>query len=164
MALKICNECKTKYQDQDAENFGHCPKCDSTFFTLASLREETSSRPDKTNDFQSKLPKNSINSVNSTNEQYAQVADIERLIAAQNKTTHAIRAFVRFLFIQLSGITAAALVWYISLLFVDQERCFDYGENCDGNIFLQIVALGIWVGTVIYSSAAGWEELEKSEV
>jgi hypothetical protein len=110
-----------------------------------------------------------------TSDSNAQVADIDRLIAAQhkailaliqsqNKTTHAVRAFVRFLFIQLSGITAAAFVWFISLLLVDEERCFDYGENCSGNVPLQFVAIGIWIGTVIYSSAAGWSELEKSDV
>lgn len=168
MNIKKCQDCKNEYQDQDGEHFGHCPKCDSTYFTLVSLREVPTvpSKKPMAKDLRSELP---------TSDSNTQVADIDRLIAAQdkailaliksqNKTTHAVRAFVRFLFIQLSGITAAAFVWFISLLFVDEERCFDYGENCSGSIPLQFVAIGIWIGTVIYSSAAGWSELEKSDV
>ena len=86
------------------------------------------------------------------------------LIAAQNKTTHAVRAFVRFLFIQLSGLTAAGLVWYISLLFIDQGECINYGDKCDGNAFLQLLAIAIWIGTVIFSSNAAWSELGKSDI
>ena len=86
------------------------------------------------------------------------------LIAAQNKTTHAVRAFVRFLFIQLSGLTAAGLVWYVSLLFIDQGECLNYGDKCDGNAFLQLLAIAIWIGTVIFSSNAAWSELGKSDI
>ncbi len=39
MSKKRCEECRTEYQDQDGRHFGHCPKCDSTYFTLVSLRE-----------------------------------------------------------------------------------------------------------------------------
>jgi hypothetical protein len=175
MTLKKCNDCKTEYQDQDAQRFGHCPNCDSTFFSLVSLREvaSTTTENSKGKDFQSTASKTSSSSgspksignfVGPKNEQHGQFADIERLIAAQNKTTHAIRAFVRFFFIQLTGLTAAAFVWYVSLFFVDQQQCFDYGDNCNGNLLLQVIAIGIWVGTVIYSSAEGWSELEKSKV
>lgn len=170
MTLKRCNDCKTEYQDQDGERFGHCPKCDSTFFNIVSLIPVVIPRPP-----QPLEPISPPRLIIPEPEQAAQVTDIDKLIAAQdkavraliksqNKTTHAVRAFVRFLFIQLSGLTAAAFVWFMSLLFVDPEQCFEYGEKCDGNTPLQFVAFGIWVGTVIYSSAAGWSELEKSDL
>jgi len=76
----------------------------------------------------------------------------EDLIRAQNRTTHAVRAFVRFLFIQLSGITFAVLLWNLSL------------ADEDENAFLQFLAVVVWIVAVIWSSKAGWEELEKSAV
>jgi hypothetical protein len=166
--LKKCQDCKNEYQDQDAKHFGHCPNCDSTFFTLVQLREVPTSTSKKpvAKDLRSELP---------TSESYAQVTDIDRLIAAQNKTTldliaaqnkttHAVRAFVRFLFIQLSGLTLVFFAWQLSLQFIDPYECARFGDKCDGNLFLQVVAIGIWIGTIIYSSAAGWSELEKSNV
>jgi hypothetical protein len=78
--------------------------------------------------------------------------DFEDLIRAQNRTTHAVRAFVRFLFIQLSGITFAVLLWNLSL------------ADEDGNAFLQFLAVVVWIVAVVWSSKAGWEELEKSAV
>jgi hypothetical protein len=91
-------------------------------------------------------------------------ASLDDLVRAQNRTTHAVRAFVRFLFIQLSGITFAVLLWNVSLAFVDQHDCLQYGDNCNGNAFLQFLAGVVWIVSVIWSSRAGWEELEKSNV
>lgn len=91
-------------------------------------------------------------------------ANLDDLVRAQNRTTHAVRAFVRFLFIQLSGITFAVLLWNISLAFVDQQECFRSGEKCNGNAFLQFLAAVVWIVSVVWSSKAGWEELEKSNI
>lgn len=79
-------------------------------------------------------------------------ANLDDLVRAQNRTTHAVRAFVRFLFIQLSGITFAVLLWNISLA---------WGN---GNAFLQFLAAVVWIVSVVWSSKAGWEELEKSNI
>jgi hypothetical protein len=169
MNLKKCRDCETEYHDQEAKHFGHCPKCDSGFFTIVSPQDTT----------QIDDSKNRTKAIRSDHASHVGavpgLTDIEKLItaqkeftfsliAAQNKTTHAVRAFVRFLFIQLSGLTAAALVWYISLLFIDQGECINYGEKCDGNGFLQLLAIGIWIGTVIFSSNAAWSELGKSDI
>ena len=89
---------------------------------------------------------------------------IDDLILAQNKTTHAVRAFVRFLFIQLTGITLAVFLWNLSLAFISPSDCGLTGENCSGNGALQLMAVGVWIVTVIFSSRAGWEELQKSEI
>ena len=75
---------------------------------------------------------------------------IDDLIRAQNRTTHAVRAFVRFLFIQLTGITLVVFLWNLSLT--------------TGNGSIQGLAGIIWIATVIWSSYAGWEELNKSNV
>jgi hypothetical protein len=89
---------------------------------------------------------------------------IRELIRAQNRTTHAVRAFVRFLFIQLSATTTAIVIWNISTAFIDQEECFRSSENCTGNGFLQFLAAVVLIGGIIWSSAAGWNELGKSKV
>lgn len=89
---------------------------------------------------------------------------IDDLIRAQNRTTHAVRAFVRFLFIQLSGFTLAIFLWNLSTAFIDEQQCVQYGTNCTGNSFFQFTAAIVLIGSVIWSSQAGWEELGKSEV
>ena len=89
---------------------------------------------------------------------------IDDLIRAQNRTTHAVRAFVRFLFIQLSAMTLGAFIWNLSLGMADAESCAYDGTNCDGNSALQIVAGLVVLGGIIWSSSAGWSELEKSNI
>ncbi len=89
---------------------------------------------------------------------------LDDLIRAQNRTTHAVRAFVRFLFIQLTGITFAIFLWNLSTAFIDQQKCLDYGSNCTGNTFLQFLAAVVLIGSVIWSSQAGWDELAKSNI
>ena len=89
---------------------------------------------------------------------------IDDLIRAQNRTTHAVRAFVRFLFIQLTGITLVVFLWNLSLTLIDEQDCFQSGDNCTGNTSIQLLAGIIWIATVIWSSYAGWEELNKSNV
>ncbi len=105
-----------------------------------------------------------LSNPNDTVESSRAGASFDDLVRAQNRTTHAVRAFVRFLFIQLSGITFAVLLWNVSLAFVDQQDCLQYGDNCNGNAFLQFLAGVVWIVSVIWSSRAGWEELEKSNV
>lgn len=89
---------------------------------------------------------------------------IDDLIRAQNRTTHAVRAFVRFLFIQLTGITFAIFLWNISTAFIDPQKCIEYGTNCAGNTFLQFLAVVVWIASVVWSSQAGWDELAKSNI
>lgn len=90
-------------------------------------------------------------------------ATLDDVVAAQNRTTHAVRAFVRFLFIQLSAITAGLVV----LNFADQayasRECIQYG-NCGGADAMSIFGVLIIIGGVIASSNAGWSELHKSDI
>ena len=78
------------------------------------------------------------------------------LIQAQNRTTHAVRAFVRFLFIQLSALTLATFLFFISFQLVDEEGA--------PNTFLLIMGGVIWIIGLVWSSTAGWSELEKSNI
>jgi hypothetical protein len=88
---------------------------------------------------------------------------LAKSITATNRTTHAVRAFVRFLFIQLSFYTAAFMVWQIGLLFVDpSEDCTILGCTPNGFFYFVtavLIIMGIWI-----ASRAGWHELELSQV
>jgi hypothetical protein len=94
-------------------------------------------------------------------------AKIEKLlkqnIEASNRTTYAVRAFVRFLFIQLVGITAAFFLNSLATANVDPLQCAYSGDNCEPVIALQVFAFLIWLGAVIWSSNVGWKELALSD-
>ncbi len=96
------------------------------------------------------------------------LTDNEQLILAANRTTHAVRAFVLFLFYQLSAITIAFAVYVLAgIVGNSNEQCSDlareYG-NCPPNEFLLFVAIVIWIVGVVYSSNIGWKEIRKSEI
>ena len=82
--------------------------------------------------------------------------DIERLLAeilkSTSKTTHAVRAFVRFLFIQLSASTLAVLFLYWS-------QPFSYHPIQ----FLAVSGIIIYLIGAVWASIAGWSELSQSE-
>ena len=89
------------------------------------------------------------------------LADVVR---AQNRTTHAVRAFVRFLFIQLTSTTLGVFLWNLSNLFINEQKCIDSGDNCGGNGFLQFIAVITILAGIFWSSNAGWSELSKSDI
>lgn len=151
-ARRLCQSCKTEYQ-LNTGDLSQCPNCSSIYWTL--IQEE---EPEGNSTLNSLADSPELNLGNSPS------IDFDRLIAAQNRTTHAVRAFVRFLFIQLTGITLAVFFWNLSTITVDQQSCFVRGTNCTGNPFLQLVAIAVWVAAVILSSRAGWSELEKSKI
>lgn len=142
-----CNQCGRHYR---ADLIKQCPGCAATN--------------------QSKTATNKIDSIqpptfyDSPIESSRGNTTLDDLVRAQNRTTHAVRAFVRFLFIQLTGITLAVFLWNISLAFIDEQACYQYGDNCTGNAFLQFLAGIVWIVAVIWSSSAGWDELNKSNV
>ena len=74
----------------------------------------------------------------------------KQIILAQNRTTHAIRAVVRFLFIQLTAITLALIIGA-------------FGNAID-NGFMIFIAAVIYIVGIIWSSNAGWSELGKSNI
>lgn len=94
------------------------------------------------------------------------IENVERLlieqIKASNRTTRAVRAFVRFLFIQLVFITAALGINVLGTVFQDPAECA-YGI-CPPNTGAQVLAGFVWLIGVFWSSAAGFSELGLSEV
>lgn len=87
---------------------------------------------------------------------------LKKNLEATNRTTHAVRAFVRFLFIQLSFYTAAFLLWQIALLFPDEDNCSVLG--CSPHFFWQFLVAALIIAGIVLSSRAGWHELSLSEV
>jgi hypothetical protein len=79
---------------------------------------------------------------------------LEESIVATDRTTHAVRAFVRFLFIQLSAVSLAAVFYFWALAVDPLEPPWS----------LLLFATLIWVVGIILSSRAGWGELAKSDV
>ena len=80
----------------------------------------------------------------------------EKTIAASNRTTHAIRAFVLFLFYQLTAATLAVFVYRLAFEFPD--------ENSLPNSFLTITSGIIWLVGIVLSSNKGWTEIRKSDL
>lgn len=78
---------------------------------------------------------------------------LQQSIAASNRTTHAVRAFVSFLFIQLAFGTITAILWVIAI-----------ANPLDPIFWLQWVAAILWILGVLLSSNAGWSELKASEM
>jgi len=82
-------------------------------------------------------------------------------IAASNRTTHAVRALVRFLFIQLSFLTAAYVVWQLGLAFPDPNNCSAFG--CEPHGLVSFVVSALVITGVLVSSVVGWKELSLSD-
>jgi hypothetical protein len=95
-------------------------------------------------------------------ELYSQKIDL--LISAQNRTTYAVRAIVRFILIQFTGLSFSFAMWSISNSFIDADECFNEGTSCSGNAFFQVIAVSVYLLTIYLSSRAAWTDLEKSRV
>lgn len=96
------------------------------------------------------------------------LTESEQLLLAVNRTTHAIRALVLFLFYQLTAATAAFVVYLLAeAVGRSSEACsqgLGYADACSPNSFLVVIALAIWIAGVIYSSNVGWSEIKKSAI
>ena len=88
---------------------------------------------------------------------------IRQSIAASDRTTRAVRALVRFIFIQLSTTTAAGALIYFGMANVNPGTCAAYGENCEPSYALVVIGLIVWIVGIFVSSSAGWTELAKSD-
>ena len=100
---------------------------------------------------------------NRSNNSSSSETTLADLVRAQDRTTHAVRAFVRFLFIQLSAATIAVLFWNISVQLSNNYECTRYG-NCGSSEFFLVAAGITWLAGLIWSSIAGWDELHKSDL
>ena len=168
MSFKYCDDCSEPVE----QIVMICPKCRSQMFVHQKPTDESvkakvvkkavSAQVGQTQPFVAEVDAISSQKWFETNSITGKTLD--DLIRAQNRTTHAVRAFVRFLFIQLTGITCAVFLWNLSLAFIDQQKCYANGSNCTGNAFLQFLAGVVLIGSIIWSSQAGWDELSKSNI
>ena len=93
------------------------------------------------------------------------IAKQEEAIRAINRTTHAVRAFVLFLFYQLTALTISGVIYVFAVAVGESnEACKDSPFGCEPNAFLISLALIVWIAGVVYSSQRGWAEIEKSEI
>jgi hypothetical protein len=129
-----CNQCGRFYR---ADLISKCPGCAAINQSKAEFVKPNNVQPPTISNFPA---------LYSSGE-----TTLEDLVRAQNRTTHAVRAFVRFLFIQLTGLTLVFFLWNLFL-------------ETDGNGFVGFLVLVVWLGTVVWSSAAGWDELNKSNI
>jgi hypothetical protein len=129
-----CNQCGRFYR---ADLISKCPGCAAISQSKAEFDKPDNVQPPTISNFPA---------LYSSGE-----TTLEDLVRAQNRTTHAVRAFVRFLFIQLTGLTLVFFLWNLFL-------------ETDGNGFVGFLVLVVWLGTVVWSSAAGWDELNKSNI
>jgi len=129
-----CNQCGRFYR---ADLISKCPGCAAISQSKAEFDKPNNVQPPTISNFPA---------LYSSGE-----TTLEDLVRAQNRTTHAVRAFVRFLFIQLTGLTLVFFLWNLFL-------------ETDGNGFVGFLVLVVWLGTVVWSSAAGWDELNKSNI
>lgn len=103
-----------------------------------------------------------------TNSSLETSANNDDVVKAIDRTTHAVRAFVLFLFYQLTALTAALGTYGLARFIGNRnsecsEQLRAYGA-CSPNSFLLVVAFFIWVFGVIYSSNVGWSEIKKSAI
>ena len=148
MNRQMCPKCDVAV----AWHLEKCPTCktkkDQFIFTNSSSAEGIEEQT-LANLYQASYQKgNSANRIKSE-------LTLEDVVRAQNRTTHAVRAFVRFLFIQLTSTTLGVFLWNLSYFFTN-----DYS----GNGFLQFIAVITILVGIFWSSNAGWSELSKSDI
>ena len=74
---------------------------------------------------------------------------LREIIRANNRTTRAVRAFVRFLFIQLTSSSIAVVLALFG--------------TASGSALWTAIASFVWIVGVIVSSREGWRELSLSD-
>jgi hypothetical protein len=89
--------------------------------------------------------------------------ETRQIVLAQNRTTHAIRAFVRFLFIQLSFTTVAGVLFVIASATSGNYQCSAYSDCGQSQFFTFVAVITLIIG-IFVSSNAGWSELAKSSI
>ena len=74
---------------------------------------------------------------------------LREIVKASNRTTRAVRAFVRFFFIQLTSIGVAFLLFQ--------------GGQATSSSFWMLIASAVWLVGLVVSLREGWRELRLSD-
>ena len=152
---KICDKCKSEVKRFDSE----CSNCGGTSF---SFLNDDSYETDASASYVDRGPRLAYIPLPNNSHEPEEVT-LADLVRAQNRTTHAVRAFVRFLFIQLSAVTIAVFFWNIGAQLSNNYECTSY-RNCGSSEFFFVAAGITWLAGLIWSSIAGWDELHKSDL
>ena len=157
-------------------NVFECPTCKGSAFThnKDSLKVNTTAGSSLLEDFNqvAATPKSKNNAARDQSGGMSGGGDFAELIRLQhetiratNRTTHAVRAFVLFIFYQLTATTLAGFVYGLGLGIASaSEQCQQYQENCEINGFFIFTSIVILLGGIVLSSMKGWEEIGKSEL
>jgi|688.fasta_scaffold324089_2 hypothetical protein len=91
------------------------------------------------------------------------IAASDRTTAASDRTTRAIRAFVLFLFIQLTFTSIAAILFWIGVSIFETASIWDFQQRAWAYLLVAVATIILSVG-VLVSSIMGWRELALSNV
>ena len=170
-AYKWCTKCGEQVVMNDVFE---CPVCLGSSFThkKESLEESTpaaavvaSQSSNSTSSKPKQVAPKEKSTVSAESGDIAQLIQLQQeSIRATNRTTHAIRALVLFIFYQLAASTAAAFFYGIGLGISGSTDECQYDGKCDPNAFFIVVSALIFLGGVIFSSMKGWEEIGKSDL
>jgi len=155
MLIKNCQECNADYTDQDSKRFGHCPNCDSSLFIFTlSSRQPASSMADASGLADKAKPNQRIKreylTEASAKPKRNVPAELDDLVEAQNRTTHAVRSLA--ITLVAAPIISIAIIVAVVVAYAS------------GNTSLIVVtgALGAIIG--IATLVVSIEELRKSKV
>jgi uncharacterized Zn finger protein (UPF0148 family) len=168
---KWCTKCGEQVVMNDVFE---CPVCQGSSFThKKESLDESVPAASVANSQHSKAPapkpkSEPLKQKSSLSSESADIAQLIQLqqesIRATNRATHAIRAFVLFIFYQLAASTAAAFFYGIGLgIAGSSDECQNNGI-CEPSSFFIVVSALIFLGGVIFSSMKGWEEIGKSDL
>ena len=176
MSTKKCSKCDFLMDALESK----CPDCGGTTFdhnipeSMKNMRVPKvtpTSKPSKASIIESMSATKANASLKSDqtipadSELQVLIKKQDETIRAINRTTHAVRAFVLFLFYQLFALTISGILYVVAVAIGEtNEACQNNPFGCNPNAFFIFLALAVWVAGVIYSSQKGWEEIEKSEI
>lgn len=152
----ICISCKK----ESADNLRFCRYCGNEL-QPDSLNEATPLASLATQNISSVASHKSISDAN-LHEMNSNELMIE-IIQSSNRTTHAIRAIVRFFLVQLSFTTLAYFVYFLNQFTIDVEECGPY-EKCSPSSFGSFLVFVVFAVGVFISSRLAWAELERSNI
>jgi hypothetical protein len=141
MSIPMPSACVTCGKPYRKDILKQCPACSSSQLSSSGSEERRASKSNQSFSVSQPLP--SSKSVEDL---------LAEIVKSTTKTKHAVRAFVRFLFIQLSASSLAAALIYWSNPF-----------SFEPNVFLLVAGILVYGVGVVMSSWVGWDELRKSD-
>ena len=128
--VSYCKNCTYKF---DMDEFDRCPSCDH--------QGSSSSNRGKTSNPQTTLI--------SASSQVANLANLDDLVAAQNRTTHAVRSLALFLFMSIGA--AIPGMFLFSNAMSAKATCGYYCSAADGMLIFSYFFLGLGFAVALFT-------------